>query len=438
MARSLAAVTAELYARAGEADIEPSLDRIGAALQILGDPHRCAPVIHLTGTNGKTSTARMAEALLRRMGLRTGLFTSPHLVSVTERIQLDGQPIADERFVELYEETKPLLELVDDEHGTLSFFEAITAMAYAAFADAPVDVMIIEVGLGGTWDATNLADGAVAVVTEIAIDHTEYLGPTIESIATEKAGIIKEGSIAVLGRQRPAAEQILLARCAQVGARAVRAEVDFGVVSRSLGVGGQLMSLQGLRARYDDLFLPLFGEHQATNAALALAAVEALAPAGGPLSDDLVREAFADVTSPGRLEVLRRSPSVIIDAAHNPAGAAVLAQALEDSFAFAATVAVVAVMADKDVAGIIEALEPAVDHIICTSNGSPRGMPAKELGDIASLLVNSVSVVPDLVAAMDAAYEWVDERSGSGSVGIIVTGSVVTAGAVRALLRGDK
>lgn len=439
MAVALTAIQAELFARAGEADIEPTLERVRAVLDLMGDPQRSAPVIQITGTNGKTSTARIVESLLRSLGLRTGLYTSPHLTSVTERIVIDGQPMDEQRFIDVYTDAKPLLDLVDAQSDRkLTFFEAITALAFAAFADAPVDVMILEVGLGGTWDATNVADAAVAVVTPVDFDHMEYLGATLEDIAGEKSGIIKPDSVAVLSHQRPEAAQVLLQRCAEVGATVAREGLEFGVESRALAVGGQSVTLQGLRGRYEDLFLPLFGAHQAGNAALALAAVEALIGSGEPLSDEVVRQGMAQASSPGRLEVLRRDPSVVVDAAHNPAGAQVLAQALEDSFRFAAVVGVVAVLADKDAAGMLETLEPVLDHVICTVNASPRALPAQDLAAVAEPVFGShrVTVAPDLVAALDEAMAWADERAADGSIGIVVTGSVVTAGAVRAMLRG--
>jgi dihydrofolate synthase/folylpolyglutamate synthase len=434
----------DLLARAPETDIEPTLDRIAMAMDLLGSPHRSAPVIHLTGTNGKTSTARMVERLLRSLGLRTGLFTSPHLHSITERICIDGEPVDEERFLALYRDAEPILAMVDRASTAaggppMTFFEAMTALAFVAFADAPVDVMVLEVGVGGRWDCTNVADGAVAVVTPIDLDHMKWLGSTVAEIAADKAGIIKPGAVAVLSHQRPEAAQALLGRCAEVGATVAREGLEFGVRSAAVAVGGQEVGLQGLRGTYDGLFLPLFGSHQAGNAATALAAVEALV-GGPPLADDVVREAFAGATSPGRLEVLRRDPSVVVDAAHNPAGAAALAEALAASFGFTATIGVVAVMGDKDVAGLLEPLEPVLDAIICTTNGSPRCLPADELAGLAREVFGEdrVLVAPDLPAALDEAYAWADARGPGGGTGIIATGSVVTAAGVRALIKGDR
>src|SRR5216683_967362 len=292
----------EILARRPEHSIEPSLDRITALTGLLGDPQRAYPVIHITGTNGKTSTARMTETLLRARGLRTGLFTSPHLSSIQERICVDGVPLSAERFVAAYQEIVPYLWLVEDSQPVpLSFFEVLVGMAFAVFADAPVDVAVIEVGMGGTWDNTNVADGAVAVVTPISIDHSRYLGNTVDAIAADKAGIIKPGAVAVLAQQPLAAAEMLLRRAADVGATVAREGLEFGVTSRELAVGGQLISIRGLLGEYGGLFLPLFGAYQAGNAACALAAVEAFAGAapdgagGGPepLGEALVREAFS-------------------------------------------------------------------------------------------------------------------------------------------------
>jgi dihydrofolate synthase/folylpolyglutamate synthase len=324
----MAATEEEILARRPEHSIEPSLDRIKALTELLGDPQQAYPVIHITGTNGKTSTARMIETLLRARGLRTGLFTSPHLTSMRERICVDGEMLSAERFADAYDELVPYIDLVDaNQPARLSFFEVLTAMAFAVFADAPADVAVIEVGVGGTWDCTNVADGAVAVVTPISIDHVRYLGSTLPSIAGDKAGIIKPGSVAVLAQQPLEAAEVLLRRTAQVGATVAREGLEFGVTSRELAVGGQLLSIRGLLGGYDELFLPLFGAYQAGNAACALAAVEAFAGAAtdadtdspdaehGPIADEIVRQAFATMSSPGRLEVVRRSPMVIADAA---------------------------------------------------------------------------------------------------------------------------
>jgi dihydrofolate synthase/folylpolyglutamate synthase len=432
-----------LLSRWPETRLEPSLDRIRAFTELLGDPQRTFPAIHLTGTNGKTSTARMVDVLLRTLELRTGRFTSPHVERMNERISIDGAPLADEDFVRAFNDVAPYTHLVDEaEEHPLSFFETIVGMAYAAFADAPVDVAVVEVGLGGAWDATNVLDAAVSVVTPIDVDHAAYLGHDPVGIAREKAGIIKPGGIAVTAQQSPGVAAVLLDRCQEVGATPAREGLEFGIVSRVPAVGGQAVSVQGLRGRYDELFLPLHGAHQAQNAALALAAVEAFVGGSEPLADDVVRAAFAEATSPGRLEVVRRSPTIVLDAAHNPHGARATAEALGDAFRFDPLVGVMSVMTDKDAEGLLSAFEPVLEHLVCTQNSTERAMPARELGTLAAEIFGEhrVTVLPRLADALDRAVTLAEEEQGRGdplgSGAVLVTGSVVTVGEARTLLRG--
>ena len=252
--RSLAEVESALARRWPESRLDPTLERVRDLLDVLGSPQTAYPVLLVAGTNGKTSTARMVDALLRELGLRVGRYTSPHLERVTERISLDGEPLADDRFVQAFTEIEPYLDLVDARHEhPLSYFETLTALAYAVFADAPVDVAVVEVGMGGTWDATNVVDATVAVVTPVGLDHQAYLGDTIELIAGEKAGIVKAGGFAVLARQEVAAAEVLLRRVAEVGATVAREGLEFGVLTRSLAVGGQLLELRGLAGTYPDV-----------------------------------------------------------------------------------------------------------------------------------------------------------------------------------------
>jgi folylpolyglutamate synthase/dihydropteroate synthase len=574
----LAEIERAIISRRPEHSIDPTLGRIAALVNVLGDPHRAYPVIHLTGTNGKTSTARMTERLLRARGLRTGLFTSPHLTSIRERICIDGEPLSAGQFIAAYEELEPYLDLVDASQASpLSFFEVLVGMAFATFADTPVDVAVIEVGIGGFWDNTNVADGAVAVLTPISIDHVRWLGDTVEKIATEKSGIIKPGAVAVIGQQLPAVTQILLRRAADVGATVAREGQEFGVLRRELAVGGQRIDMRGLLGDYDDLFLPLFGAHQAGNLACAIAAVESFAradatdssfsqngslgseadlagqaraalglvpldgpgqpaargPVGvpgpgrgspdqgaaargpadpgaadhgtadgaaadgaggqegaqlngvdhggaeletgqlrdlarddeelddtggtlgerdrsdtpgtagqpGPLDLALVREAVAQMSSPGRLEVVRRSPVVIVDAAHNPAGMAATVAALSEAFSFEALIAVLSISADKDIAGILDELEPVATQIVATRNASGRAMDAEDLADAAQAVFGAdrVTVAAHLDEAIEAAVGLADEAdadSGGGPGGtlVLIAGSVITAGEARTLL----
>ncbi|MDT7737556.1 MAG: dihydrofolate synthase / folylpolyglutamate synthase, partial [Mycobacterium sp.] len=375
-----------------ETKIEPSLTRISELMDLLGSPQRSYPSIHIAGTNGKTSVARMVDALLTALQRRTGRTTSPHLQSAVERIAIDGKPISPATYVATYTELEPYVQMIDEKSQAaggpaMSKFEVLTAMAFAAFADAPVEVAVIEVGLGGRWDATNVIDAPVAVITPISVDHVEYLGEDIAGIAGEKAGIIHKAdegapdTVAVIGRQVPEAMEAVLAQTVRADTAVAREDSEFSVLSRQVAIGGQVLQLQGLGGVYSDLFLPLHGEHQAHNAAVALAAVEAFFGAGAQrqLDIDAVRAGFAAATSPGRLERLRSAPTVFVDAAHNPAGAAALAQTLAEEFDFRFLVGVVSVMSDKDVGGILRALEPVLDRIVVTHNGSPRAMDVESL-----------------------------------------------------------
>ncbi|MGQ0839881.1 bifunctional tetrahydrofolate synthase/dihydrofolate synthase [Actinokineospora sp.] len=435
-------VESELDTRWPETKIEPTLARISALVDVLADPHKAYPVIQVAGTNGKSSTTRMIDALLTRLGLRTGRFTSPHLQLVTERISLDNEPISPERYVEVYRDVEPYLAMIDGKSDVpMSKFEVLTAMAFAAFADAPVDAAVLEVGLGGSWDATNVADARIAVVCPIGIDHVEYLGPDLLGIAREKAGIIKPGSIALLAEQNPEVARVLLERCTEVDATVARQGLEFGVLRRDVAIGGQMLALQGLGGVYDEIFLPLHGAHQAANAVLALVAVEAFFGAGADrtLDVDAVREAFATVRVPGRLERVRTAPSVFVDAAHNPHGAAALAAALDEEFGFRKVVGVVGVMADKDVVGILSALEPVFTDLVVTANSSPRAMDPDRLAETAVEIFGDERVVvePHLDNAIETAVRLAEEtdnpREPVAGGGVVVTGSVVTAGEVRAL-----
>ncbi len=442
-----------------ETKIEPSLDRIAALMDLLGSPQRSYPSIHIAGTNGKTSVARMVDALLTALQRRTGRTTSPHLQSAVERIAIDGKPISPARYVATYTELEPFIQMIDEQSQAaggpaMSKFEVLTAMAFAAFADAPIDVGVIEVGLGGRWDATNVIDAPVAVITPISVDHVEYLGEDIAGIAGEKAGIIRRApedragapdTVAVIGRQMPEAMDVVLAQTVRADAAVAREDSEFAVLSRQVAIGGQLLELQGLGGVYTEVFLPLHGEHQAHNAAIALAAVEAFFGAGPQrqLDIDAVRAGFGAVTSPGRLERMRSAPTVFVDAAHNPAGAAALAQTLAEEFDFRFLVGVVSVMGDKDVGGILAALEPVFNQIVVTHNGSPRALDVETLALTAQQYFGPDRVVTaeNLRDAIDTATALVDDANAEGEsfsgTGIVVTGSVVTAGAARSLFGRD-
>ncbi len=454
----MALVEAELDRRWPETKIEPSLTRIATLMDLLGSPQQSYPAIHIAGTNGKTSVTRMIDALLTALHRRTGRITSPHLQLATERISIDNAPITPARYVEVYRELAPYIEMIDQQSAAaggpaMSKFEVLTGMAYAAFAEAPVDVAVVETGMGGTWDATNVIDGQVAVITPIGLDHTEYLGPDLTAIAREKAGIIKRApesliprdNVAVIAEQDPEAMDVLLRRAVEVDAAVAREGAEFRVLARKIAVGGQQLELQGLGGVYDEIFLPLHGEHQARNAVLALAAVEAFFGAGAQrqLDVDAVRAGFASVTSPGRLERMRSAPTIFIDAAHNPAGAKALAATLTSEFDFRKLVGVVAVLGDKDAAGILEALEPVFDEIVVTTNGSPRALDVDTLTDLAVQRFGDERVVPaySLPDALETAIAIAEDVADGGEMvsgaGVIITGSVVTAGAARALFGKD-
>jgi dihydrofolate synthase/folylpolyglutamate synthase len=440
-----------------ETRIEPSLTRISALMDLLGSPQLGYPAIHIAGTNGKTSVARMVDALVTALQQRTGRTISPHLQSATERIAIDGKPISPAQYVATYREIEPFVQMIDEQSQSaggpaMSKFEVLTAMAFAAFADAPVDVAVIEVGLGGRWDATNVVNAPVAVITPIGIDHVEYLGADIGGIAGEKAGIIRKApgaetgapdTVAIIARQVPEAMEVLLAQSIKTDAAVAREDSEFAVLGRQVAVGGQVLQLQGLSGVYSDVYLPLHGEHQAHNAVVALAAVEAFFGAGAQrqLDVDAVRAGFAAVTSPGRLERMRSTPTVFIDAAHNPAGAAALAQTLAGEFDFRTLIGVISVMADKDVDGIVAALEPVFDSVVVTHNGSPRALDVESLALVAGARFGPERVLtaPNLSDAIDTATALLDDavRDGFSGTGIVITGSVVTAGAARTLFGRD-
>ncbi|GAA1471479.1 bifunctional folylpolyglutamate synthase/dihydrofolate synthase [Corynebacterium felinum] len=450
---ALAEVEAELDLRWSEVTIDPTLSRMEILMDLLGNPERSFPAIHVAGTNGKTSTVRMIESLMRAFHRRTGRTTSPHLQLVTERIALDGQPIHPRDYVRIWNEIKPYVEMADtisEKEGgpKLSKFEVLTAMAYAAFADAPVDVAVVEVGLGGRWDATNVINADVAVVTPVGLDHTDYLGDTVEEIAAEKAGIIKSrwdtddlltppDNVAIIGEQDPAALQVILEHAIETDAAVARAGSEFGVVDSTIAVGGQQLTLRGLAGEYPEIFLPLSGEHQARNAATALAAVEAFFGAGPGRSLDLdtVKEGFATVQSPGRLERVRTAPTVFIDAAHNPHGATALGQALARDFDFSRLIGVVSVLGDKDARGVLTALESHLSEIVVTQNTSPRALHYEDLADLAREIFGEerVHVSSNLPGAVELAVELAEENGIQSGSGVIITGSVVTAGEARTL-----
>ncbi len=430
-------IVQRLISRWPEHRIAPGTARVEALCELLGSPQHAYPVIQIAGTNGKGSTAIMIDALLRALGLRTGRYTSPHLIDLTERIAIDGEPMTPAAFDELVAHTQPLIDIIDGraiEGVRLTFFELMTGLAYEAFAEAPVDVAVVEVGLGGVTDATNVMDAQVAVICPIDYDHTHLLGDTLAEIAGEKAGIIKPGSQVVLAAQHPEAAAVLIERCADVGAKVYREGIEFGLLERTPAVGGQVLRIDTAGGPVGDLVLPLFGAHMARNAALAVAAVEAFL-GGKPLAPDIIAEGLADVVAPARLEVVRRSPTVVLDTCHNPHGAAATMAALTEAFTFTPLIGVVAMMADKDVTGLLEVFADEMTTLVCTTvAGTSRALPAQALAERAAEIVGAdrVRVAATMAEAIEVAVALADE-AGPGA-GVLIAGSVIAAGQARALL----
>lgn len=430
-------LVAALTSRWPEHRVAPSLNRISALMDLLGDPQHSVPVIQVAGTNGKGSTAIMIDYLLRAAGLRVGRFASPHLSDARERICIDGEPVSEERFAEVWQELEPFVQMVDEQKHDgvdMTFFEVITGMAYAAFADAPVDVAVVEVGLGGRWDATSVVNPKVSVVAPVAMDHTHILGKDLAAVAGEKAGIIKEGGIAVLAGQEPEAAKVLLARAVEVGAQVKAEGVDFSLLDRAVAVGGQLLRIDTVGGPVSDVFLPLFGEHMARNAALAVAAVEAFL-GGKPLNPEIILEGMGAVEAPARLELVRNSPAIVLDTAHNPHAARATIDAVAESFAFAPLVGVVAMMQDKDAEAVLRIFAEQMEQVVITRTAnSPRAKGLAELADLAEEIWGSGRVhrAERMTDAIEMATMLAD--TAGPHAGVLVAGSLIAAGEARDLL----
>ena len=421
-----------LLTRIPENKLRPRLEPTRRAVELLGDPQKSYRVIHVTGTNGKTTTTRIIERILRELGLRTGRFTSPHLVRLNERMAIDGEPVGDQQLAEVWADIEPILAMVDAEleaagDTKLTFFEALAVLGFAVFADAPVDVLVLEVGMGGEWDSTNVADGDVAVFTPISIDHAERLGSTIAEIAKTKSGIIKPGAIVVSSEQPAEALAVLEAKTAEVAERIAVYGRDFEILDVEPDVAGQRFSVKTLTSDYRDLFLPLHGEYQAENAALAISAVEAFFGVSNRLFDDVLRVALADSTSPGRLQVVSRKPLTILDAAHNPGGAESLARAMKKTFGAPKTIAVISILGDKDAHSLLQALKTTADTFVVTQSTSPRAIEVTELEKIAKEIFGESRVrsAETPYRALELAKELVAENGA-----IVVTGSITLVGDV--------
>lgn len=424
----------DLMTRVPENKLRPRLEPTRRAVELLGDPQKTYRVIHVTGTNGKTSTTRFIERILRELGLRTGRFTSPHLVRLNERMAIDGEPVEDQVLYEVWQDIAPILEIVDAQleaegDTKLTFFEALAALGFAVFADAPVDVLVLEVGMGGEWDSTNVADGDVAVFTPVALDHVERLGDNLADIAKTKSGIIKPGALVVSSAQ-PAEALPVIAECAtQVGDSFKRAGQDFGAELLETTTLGQRFNLTTLAGNYEDLFMPLHGLHQLENLALAVAAVESFIGGGEQrILDDVLRVAVADLSSPGRLQVINREPLTILDAAHNPHGAESLVSSLSGAFAVDEPIAVLGVLGDKDVRGVLEAFRGVFAEVFVTESTSPRATPADQIAELASEILSDsvIHVVADFREALAAA----ERRALETKSAVVVTGSITLVGDV--------
>jgi dihydrofolate synthase / folylpolyglutamate synthase len=434
-AEKAASVEADLLTRIPENKLRPRLEPTRRAVELLGDPQKLYRVVHVTGTNGKTSTTRFIERLLREHGLRTGRFTSPHLVKINERLSLDGEPVSDERLYTVWQDIAPILEIVDAEllaagDTKLTFFEALAVLGFAVFADAPVDVLVLEVGMGGEWDSTNVADGDVAVFTPIDLDHVERLGSTIAEITKTKSGIIKPDAIVISAKQPADAENVLRAVAGERAESISFFGESFDVVSTEINALGQTVTIKSLAGEYSDLNLPVHGSYQAQNAALAVAAVEAFLGGGNQrIMDDVVRAAFADFSSPGRLQIVSREPLTILDAAHNPSGAESLANALKESFGSPYAIGVLSVLADKNARGLLEALDDSFVEFVITQSSSPRALAAEELAELAREVFGADRV------KVQANPQWAIAEAGKAlpagqAAAIVVTGSITLVGDV--------
>lgn len=440
-------IDALIFSRSPEADHEAKLRRVSAALARLGDPHRQLRIVHVTGTNGKTSTSRMIESLLRAHGLTTGLFTSPHLTTFRERIQIDGQPLAQEALMRLWERVAPVVQATDNESlaaggPRMSFFEILTVLGFTAYADAGVDVAVIEVGIGGSRDATNVGDGEVAVLTPMAEDHSNYFVGGITGVASEKSGIIKAGATVVSAMQPEVAEDIIRAAAAAAGAVMRWEGVHHEVLGRASDPAGQQVRMRTMGA-VSEALVPLHGDFQAQNAMIALAAVEAFlerfleVPAAEALDAEAVPRGFAGATSPGRLEVISDQPTIVVDAAHNPHGVEALVATLPEAFGFSTTIGVIAVLADKDGDGILAGLSGIVDAVIVTETTSPRATPVEELAAAAREVwgPDRVSVAKDVAQAMEMATSMA--LASGPEAGVLVAGSITLVAAARRVVQRE-
>ena len=427
---NLDAVSA-LSNRFPENKINPSLDRILMAMDLMGQPQNNFKTIHIAGTNGKTSTSRMIERLLRTLDLKTGLFISPHLIHPRERIEINGQIISDKRFQEIFDEINPYLEIIDQKFvdAPMTFFEVLTAMGFLAFSDEPIDVLSLEVGMGGRWDSTNVVTPEVSVITAIGLDHQEFLGSSIKEIAFEKAGIIKENIPVVISKQVKEANLVLNEVALSRGSQTIREGIEFDVLERTVGVGGQQLNIATPFGNYQDLFLPLFGKFQASNAACALTAVETFL--GKKLDLELVQDAFADFKSPARLQIVKRNPTILVDAAHNISGVQNTLEAINETFKFDNKILIIGFMKDKDIDEMLDLLKGYAQDVILTQANSTRAITAQDLNNKVNLIPSFSQNITWKSSSKNALEDAVEiAKSKNSSTGIIVLGSIALAGEI--------
>ncbi|MFZ9353362.1 MAG: bifunctional folylpolyglutamate synthase/dihydrofolate synthase [Candidatus Nanopelagicales bacterium] len=427
---NLDAVSA-LSNRFPENKINPSLDRILMAMDLMGQPQNNFKTIHIAGTNGKTSTSRMIERLLRSLDLKTGLFISPHLIHPRERIEINGQIISEIRFQEIFDEVNPYIEIIDQkfQDSPMTFFEVLTAMGFLAFSDEPIDVLSLEVGMGGRWDSTNVVTPEVSVITSIGLDHQEFLGSSIKEIAYEKAGIIKENIPVVISTQVKDANQVLNEVAANKNSPILRESIEFDVLERTVGIGGQQLNIATPLGTYQDLFLPLYGKFQASNAACALTAVETFL--GKKLESELVQEAFAEFKSPARLQIVKRNPTVLIDAAHNISGVQNTLEAILETFKFENKILIIGFMKDKDIDEMLNLLKGFAQDVVVTEANTVRAISSKDLLNKVNSIANFSKEIfeqKNSKNALDLAVEIAKRKSGSS--GVIVLGSIALAGEI--------
>ncbi|MGA1390642.1 MAG: bifunctional folylpolyglutamate synthase/dihydrofolate synthase [Candidatus Nanopelagicales bacterium] len=427
---NLDAVSA-LSNRFPENKINPSLDRILMAMDLMGQPQNNFKTIHIAGTNGKTSTSRMIERLLRSLDLKTGLFISPHLIHPRERIEINGQIISETRFQEIFDEVNPYIEIIDQkfQDSPMTFFEVLTAMGFLTFSDEPIDVLSLEVGMGGRWDSTNVVTPEVSVITSIGLDHQEFLGSSIKEIAYEKAGIIKENIPVVISTQVKDANLVLNEVAANKNSPILRESIEFDVLERTVGIGGQQLNIATPLGTYQDLFLPLYGKFQASNAACALTAVETFL--GKKLEAELVQEAFAEFKSPARLQIVKRNPTVLIDAAHNISGVQNTLEAISETFKFDNKILIIGFMKDKDIDEMLNLLKGYAQDVVVTEANTVRAISSKDLLNKVNSIANFSNEIfehKNSKNALDLAVEIAKGKSGSS--GVIVLGSIALAGEI--------